>query len=127
MRVEYAPDPGTAFRVIGRPTAIVLDCREPAAPARFWAEALGSAVRPYGEAEVVAVEAPDGSVTLFSARRCPGLERPTTVCISTSGRRRPLSGALVGARGDGPGVPPEWTVLADPEGNEFCVSRPATA
>jgi hypothetical protein len=72
-------EPGIVVRMIGRLTAIVLDCREAAPLARFWAEALGWAVRAYDEAEVarlaslgytpqtdpsVAVDAPDGSVTL---------------------------------------------------------------
>src|ERR1044071_4396962 len=60
--------------------AIVLDCRHAASLARFWATALGWSVRPYDDAEVVrlaglgltpetdpqvAVDAPDGSLTLW--------------------------------------------------------------
>jgi hypothetical protein len=126
--------------VIGKLTAIVLDCREAASLARFWAEALGWAVRPYDEAEVarlaslgytpetdpsVAVDAPDGSVTLF----CQEVPEPRTVKnrmhldlrLSSAESDRLLAlGATV--REQHPG----WTVMADPEGNEFCVFPPAT-
>lgn len=77
-------------RVSGRLTGIVLDCRRAAPLARFWVDALGWAVRPYDAAEVarmaalgytpeidpsVAVDAPDGSVTLW----CQEVPEPRTV------------------------------------------------
>lgn len=122
--------------MIGKLTAIVLDCREAAPLARFWAEALGWEVRPYDEAEVkrlaslghtpetdpsVAVDSPDGSVTLF----CQEVPEPRTVknrmhfdieVASEAERDRLLDlGAKVIEH------LPEWTVMADPQGNEFCV------
>src|SRR4051812_49057699 len=129
-------------RVIGRLTAIVLDCRRAGPLARFWAEALGWAVRPYDAAEVarlaslghtpetdpsVAVDAPDGSVTLF----CQEVPEPRTVKnrmhldlgpASQAERDRLLAlGATVVAER------PEWTEMADPEGNVFCLVRQAVA
>jgi hypothetical protein len=126
--------------MIGRLTAIVLDCREAAPLARFWAETLGWSVRAYDEAEVarlaslgytpetdpsVAVDAPDGSVTLF----CQQVPEPRTVknrmhldlrLESSADRDRLLAlGAAVREEH------PEWTVMAVPEGNEFCVFRQA--
>jgi hypothetical protein len=127
--------------VIGRLTAIVLDCREAVPLARFWAATLGWAVRPYDDAELarlaslgytpqtdpsVAVDAPDGSVTLF----CQEVPEPRTVknrmhldlqLASAADRDRLLAlGATEREQH------PDWTVMADPEGNEFCVFPPAT-
>jgi hypothetical protein len=124
--------------MIGKLTAIVLDCREAAPLARFWAQALGWSVRPYDDAEVerlaalgqtpetdpsVAVDAPDGSMTLF----CQEVPEPRTVknrmhldveLGSDAEWDRLLElGAMV------VDVQPEWTVMADPQGNEFCVFR----
>ncbi|HET8660798.1 MAG TPA: VOC family protein [Micromonosporaceae bacterium] len=123
----------------GALAAIVLDCRHAAPLARFWAEALGWAVRPYDDAEVarlaalghtpetdptVAVDAPDGSLTLF----CVEVPEPRSVKnrmhldVQLTGAAhldRLLSlGATVLDR------QPGWTVLADPEGNELCAIEP---
>ncbi|GAB4001000.1 hypothetical protein GCM10029992_34960 [Glycomyces albus] len=93
-------------------------------------------MRPYDEAEVkrlaslghtpetdpsVAVDSPDGSVTLF----CQEVPEPRTVknrmhfdieVASEAERDRLLDlGAKVIEH------LPEWTVMADPQGNEFCV------
>lgn len=114
---------------------IVLDCQRAAPLARFWAEALGWRVRPYDEDEIarlaeqghtpetdptVAVDAPDGSLTLF----CVEVPEPRQgknrmhldieVASAERFERLLAIGASVVARH------PEWTVMADPEGNEFC-------
>jgi len=120
----------------GRLVSIVLDCRHAAPLARFWAEALGWSVRPYDEAEIqrlaglgftpetdptVAVDSPDGSLTLF----CVEVPEPKSgknrmhLDVRSADpayfERLVALGATVVARR------PEWTVMADPEGNEFCV------
>jgi hypothetical protein len=120
----------------GTLTAIVLDCRRAAPQARFWAEALGWAVRPYDDAEVtalaglgltpetdpaVAVDSPDGSLTMFCVEvpepKIGKLRMHLDVRVDNRDRfDRLLSlGARVVERRA------EWTVMADPEGNEFCV------
>jgi hypothetical protein len=115
--------------------AVVLDCRHAAPLARFWAEALGWAIRPYDADEVarlaglgltpetdptVAVDSPDGSLTLWCAE----------VPESKAGKNRMHLDVRVGSAAHldrllalGATVRqrlPEWTVMADPEGNEFC-------
>lgn len=127
--------PGPTARPTGSLVAIVLDCRRAAPQARFWAEALGWAVRPYDDAEIarlagrgptpetdpaVAVDSPDGTLTLF----CVEVPEPKTgklrmhldIRVDTRERFDRLAslGARVVERR------PEWTVMADPEGNEFC-------
>ena len=118
---------------------IVIDCRRAPRLARFWAGFFdGYAVRAYDEAEIarlaslglspesdpnVAVDGP--GPTLFF-QEVPELkvaknrlhldievrDRPTEVARLTA------DGATVIAQFD------TWTVLLDPEGNEFCLTDP---
>lgn len=122
--------------MIGTLRTITLDCRRAAPLATFWAAALGWSVRPYDEDEVarlaslgytpetdpsVAVDSPDGALTLF----CQEVPEPKAVKNRMHLDLRPGSpeqrdrlvalGATVAAHH------PERTVMADPEGNEFCV------
>jgi hypothetical protein len=116
---------------------LVVDCRHPASLARFWAAALdGHAVAPYDEEELdrlraqgvldpeddptVLVEGPPGAPSLFFQR----VPEPKTaknrmhldLAAQEGESERLLSlGASVVERH------PEWVVLADPEGDEFCL------
>ena len=119
---------------------IVLDCRHAPSLARFWEVALGWRIRPYDEAEVtrlaslgltsetdptVAIDSPDGSLVFFLQE----VPEPKTVknrmhvdvrLQDEAHLERLLRlGATVLSEHDG------WRVLADPEGNEFCVRQPA--
>jgi catechol 2,3-dioxygenase-like lactoylglutathione lyase family enzyme len=126
-----------------RLTEIVLDCRDPAAQASFWAAALGYHI----------VRSEDGQVEIGpweqeptdlaeQVRRAPCV--PTLVFVAVAEGKtvknrlhldvRPVDGfadaevrrlVRLGARPTdvGQGSAP-WTVLADPEGNEFCVLGP---
>ena len=121
---------------------VVFDCRHPASLARFWAAALDDYdVAPYDEAELarlrgigiddpeddptVLVEAPAGISPRLFFQLGP---EPTTAknrihldlrCddVDTELDRLSALGALVLAEYD------SHVVLADPEGNEFCLSR----
>jgi Glyoxalase-like domain len=123
-----------------RLTEIVVDCRDPAALASFWAAALDyHVVRSEGVQVEIAPwqrEPPDLAERI---RRAPGV--PTLVFVAVPEAKtiknrldldlRPVDGAYqaeverllgLGARRADVGqreVP--WEVLADPEGNEFCV------
>ncbi len=120
---------------------IVVDCAHPASLARFWAAVLDDyAVAPYDEAELarlrrlgfagpeedptVMVEPLNGGPRLWFQLvpepkrgknrihldlRAPDAETEIT--------RLTGLGARVAAR------LPEWTVMTDPEGNEFCVAE----
>ncbi len=118
---------------------IVIDALAPAALARFWAAALdGYAVRPYDEAEIARLASvgrtpeTDPSVALDG----PG---PTIFLQETSApkaaRNRLHFDLVAGPRADeverlcalGATVRDEhdtYSVLQDPEGNEFCVRDP---
>jgi hypothetical protein len=123
-----------------RLTEIVVDCRDPVAQAAFWAAALDYQVVRSEDSQVEIApweqERPDLAEQL---RRTPGA--PTLVFVTVPEAKtvknrlhldlRPVDGSYeaeverllgLGARPAdiGQGEVP-WVVLADPEGNEFCV------
>ena len=114
--------------------SMVVDATEPTRLASFWAQALGWNIA-YEEPDEIAIEAPDD----------PGDCVPAILFVRVAGpktqknrlhfdldpdeqtaevQRLVALGASpidVGQRDVG------WVVLADPEGNEFCVLEPHTA
>ncbi|MFI0369042.1 VOC family protein [Actinomadura sp. 1N219] len=121
-------EPREVYRDTGPIAAVVVDCADPRAMARFWDEALDWTLH----------EASDDHATLRSAagvgpylelQRAPDvrswwnrlhvdlLPHPVDGKEAEVTRLRALGAADVDlGQGDVP-----WTVLADPEGNEFCV------
>jgi hypothetical protein len=121
-----------------RITELVLDCRDPARLAAWWAQVLGH--------EVLGTD-PDGSVEIGPAGQQAGGAVPTLLFapvadptpgklrlhLDLSATDRDQDGELqrlldLGARpvdvGQGPLTDTmTWHVLADPEGNEFCLLR----
>lgn len=119
---------------------VVFDCRHPASLARFWAAALdGYEVAPYDEAELarlggqgitnveddptVLVQRSDGDWPRLFFQRVP---EPKTAknrlhldlrCHDPSAEAE----RLVGLGAEMLALRDEWIVLADPEGNEFCL------
>lgn len=116
---------------------IVFDCRHPATLARFWAAALdGYAVRSYDDAEIarlaalgftpetdptVGVDGPGPTLFFQRVEREPKTAR-NRVHLDVSSPRRgdevarlQALGATVRDQHD------TYTVMLDPEGNEFCV------
>jgi hypothetical protein len=129
-----------------RLTEIVVDCREPAAQAAFWCAALSYHVVRAEPGQVeIAPWAEEPADLADQARRAP--VPPALVFVAVPEGRtvknrlhldlRPVGGPheveverLIGLgarRADiGQGDVP-WVVLADPEGNEFCVLGPLPA
>ncbi len=123
-------EPREIYRDTGPIAAIVIDCADPPASARFWAAATdwtrhqvtdhpalrsAAGVGPYLEF----LRTPDAKTVKnrihLDLRPYPGGDRSTEVA-----RLRELGATdLDLGQGDVP-----WTVLADPEGNEFCVLEP---
>ncbi|MEV6069350.1 VOC family protein [Nocardia sp. NPDC052001] len=116
-----------------RLACVVFDAIEPRSVARFWAELLGWEVlvdRP-GEVDVAASD-PDGldvALTFLPARQSKSAKNRMHLDLSSRSldhQRVQVDRALsLGARrlDIGQGTVP-WAVLADPEGNEFCVLEP---
>ena len=129
-----------------RLTEIVVDCHDPAAQAAFWAAALGYQVvrTEQGQVEVAPWEREPPDLA-EQVRQAPAV--PTLVFVAVPEAKmvknrlhldlRPVDRSheaeverLIGLgarRADvGQGEVP-WVVLADPEGNEFCVLGPLAA
>jgi len=125
-------EPRKIYRDTGPIAAVVIDCADPRAMARFWGEAMDWTLH----------ELTDDHARLRSAKDVgPYLEFLRTPCVKTWWNR--VHPDLVPYHGDDQGaevarlhtlgatladvgqgdVP--WIVLADPEGNEFCVLPPA--
>ena len=114
-------------RVVSRPVKLVLDCHDPAALGEFWAEALGYTV--LGGVENYTLLAPDdGSGPQLLLQKVPeekvGKNRMhlDITCADIDGEASRLE--RLGARamtGDVGEHGMRWIVMADPEGNEFCV------
>ncbi|WP_329286616.1 VOC family protein [Streptomyces sp. NBC_00691] len=124
-------EPRPIYQDIGPIAAVVVDCTDPRGMARFWGEAMDWTVH----------EATDEQATMRSAQGVgPYLEFIRTPDLKTVWNRvhldvRPYPGGdlaaeearlrALGARD--PGIDQSeisWRILADPEGNEFCLLAP---
>ena len=108
---------------------LTFDCADTMLVARFWAAALGFDVDPDSGPEDASISDPSGSHHLFfqpvpepkvAKNRLHIDLRPSVVMAAEVERLEGL-GATVQARVDVEGS--FWTVMQDPEGNEFCVLR----
>jgi hypothetical protein len=124
-------EPREIYRDTGPIAAVVVDCADPRAMARFWDAAM----------DWTLYEVADDHATMRSAKGVgPYLEFVRTPDVKTVWNRvhldvRPYPGDDVAAEvarlqalgATDPGIDQSeihWTVLADPEGNEFCVLSP---
>ena len=125
-------EPWDGYRDTGPVAAILTDCADPAALGRFWTEAAGYPVA-WAKDYITGLRAPAGVGPYLEFLRVPD---PKTVKNRLHPDIAPYPGqdpaaevtrlrqlgavpADVGQAGD-----ENWTVLADPEGNEFCVLSP---
>ena len=111
--------------------AIVLDCEDPVALAPFWAAVLGYRVEASGLPYTVLVG--DGPELLLQAVPEPKTGKNRVhLDIRTDDLDREVERVVaLGAQivDDGPVEEAgwRWRILADPQGNEFCVLRPRPA
>jgi hypothetical protein len=112
---------------------IAFDCPDPYALAQFWSAVTG---RPLNEEDFpgdpeASIELANGTTLFFNEVPEPKVVKNRVhVCLRPDGPRDAEVDRLLGLgaslvadlrRPDGTG----WAVLADPEGNEFCVLRSA--
>ena len=113
-----------------RPDALVFDTRDPMVEAIFWADALGFDLDPDSDGTDAHISDPSArtSGAFFQAVPEPKVVknrvhldlRPTTTMAEEVERLRHLGAAPTRFVDEGHG---SWTVMGDPEGNEFCVLR----
>jgi hypothetical protein len=121
-------EPREIYRDTGPIAAVVVDCADPRAMARFWGEAVDLTLHEVTDDHAL-LRSVEGVGPYLELRRTPDvttvwnrvhldlLPYPIDDKDAEVARLRALgaTNADVG-QGDAP-----WTVLADPEGNEFCV------
>ncbi|WP_049562117.1 VOC family protein [Nonomuraea sp. SBT364] len=125
-------EPREIYRDTGPIAAVVVDCADPGAMARFWGEAIGWTPHEVTE-DHARLRSATGDGPFLEFLRMPGSEsvwnRFHLDLLPNRGdeqagevaRLRALGATLTDiGQGDVP-----WVVLADPEGNEFCVLGPA--
>jgi catechol 2,3-dioxygenase-like lactoylglutathione lyase family enzyme len=116
-----------------RITELVLDCRDPERLAAFWCEVLGFSVldREDGAVEIGPAEGSGGlqPTLVFSPSDDPKLQK-LRLHIDVNATDRDQDAELMrllaagATRADvGQSGQESWHVLADPEGNEFCLLR----
>jgi predicted enzyme related to lactoylglutathione lyase len=127
-------EPRDEYRDTGPVAAILTDCADPAALARFWAGAAGWPVRRTEDGgQLVGLRSPAGVGPYLEFLRVPGGKtvknriHPDVAPYrgedpAAEVARLRAGGATLADVGQGHDV--SWTVLADPEGNEFCVLSP---
>jgi catechol 2,3-dioxygenase-like lactoylglutathione lyase family enzyme len=125
-------EPREMYMDTGPVAALVTDCADPAGLARFWTAASGWPVARSGD-RIVGLRSPGGVGPFLEFLHVPGAK---TVKNRWHADVAPFLGddaAPEVSRLRGLGATPAdvgqdadvtWTVLADPEGNEFCVLTP---
>jgi predicted enzyme related to lactoylglutathione lyase len=125
-------EPRPAYMDTGPVAAVVVDSQDPGAAARFWQQAAGWEQASEWNDRFAALRSPQGVGPFLEFLRVP---EPKTVKDrihldvapyadgDRPGEVRALqeAGAVLADVGQGDA---SWTVLADPQGNEFCVLSP---
>jgi predicted enzyme related to lactoylglutathione lyase len=121
-------EPREVYRDTGPIAAVVVDCADPRAMARFWGEAIDWTVHEVADDHAV-LRSAEGAGPYLEFLRTPGVKTvhgrvhldllpyPGDDKEAEAARLRTLGATdLDLGQGDVP-----WTCLADPEGHEFCV------
>jgi predicted enzyme related to lactoylglutathione lyase len=109
---------------------LVVDARDPARLARWWAEALGYQITYEKPDEVEIRRKPDETPGLIfvPVAEGKGVKNRLHIDLRPEDREAEVERLVnMGARHVDVGQPADatWIVLADPEGNEFCILRSA--
>jgi predicted enzyme related to lactoylglutathione lyase len=124
-------EPRDVYRDTGPVAAVIIDCADPAALAPFWVSAAGWPVT-RTEDDIVGLRSPAGTGPYLELLQVPDRKsvknrlHPDVAPYrdddpAAEVARLGRAGATAADVGQGNA---RWTVLADPEGNEFCVLSP---
>jgi predicted enzyme related to lactoylglutathione lyase len=125
-------EPREVYQDTGPIAAVVIDCADVRAMARFWGEALDWTVHEVTD-ELASMRSARGAGPYLEFLRKPGAkivpDRVHLDLLPYPGDDKPAEVARLRALGAtdldvGQGEVP-WTCLADPEGHEFCVLAPS--
>ena len=114
-------------------TELVVDSRDPEALAAFWADVLGWRAVPHGDGDYWVAQHADplGPGPVLTFVRVPEAKAGKNrlhIDVNPSGCDQAVELerllALGARRTDVGQGEPSWVVLADPEGNEFCLLEP---
>ncbi len=123
-------EPRPLYRDTGPIAAIVVDCADPRAMVRFWSKAMDWTVHEATDREaalrsakgvgpyLVFTRTPDAK-TVWNRVHLDVRPYPGDDPDAEAARLRMLGATVIDLEGAVP-----WTVLADPEGNEFCLLAP---
>ena len=141
MRLPLSVAPATVGVMASRASNFCIDAQDPYAQTLWWAQVLEDfVIDPNDDMlpddEECGLDGPDDRYLLFLKVPEPKtVKNRMHICLRPTDRTRDeeverileLGATLVDDRRDGPDK--GWAVLADPEGNEFCVLRgePASA
>jgi hypothetical protein len=111
--------------------SLAIDCADPAALARFWAEALDYKTLPSDDSDELAIVPKDGAGTQLLFGRVPegkAVKNRLHLDLRPDDQDAEVERLLaLGAKKVDIGQGSQsWVVLADPEGNEFCILRALT-
>ncbi|QNP75713.1 VOC family protein [Streptomyces roseirectus] len=121
-------EPREVYRDAGPVAAVVVDCADPRAMARFWGGALDWTLLELTDAQAT-LRSPEGTGPFLEFLRVPGTRpTPDRVHLDLLPDDQQAEVARVLALGavpldTGQGDAP-WTCLTDPEGHAFCVLAP---
>jgi predicted enzyme related to lactoylglutathione lyase len=110
-------------------TELVVDSGDPVALAKFWAEVLGYELKRHGSIDYI--EGPDKRapvIVFVSVPEAKAVKNRLHIDVNPTDRDQDAEVERIIALGArrvdvGQGDDVSWVVLADPEGNEFCVLR----
>jgi predicted enzyme related to lactoylglutathione lyase len=124
-------DPRPVYRDTGPLAAVIMDCADPAALTGFWELASGWACQRLEE-DFASLRSPGGTGPFLELLQVPDIKKVKNRIHPDVAPERGEDHAAAVARLREAGAVPvdvgqrdvDWTVLADPAGNEFCVLTP---
>lgn len=108
--------------------SLLFDCKDPVKLAQFWAAALNYELDKDSGPEGAGINDPAGNkvpIEFYPVPEGKTVKNRLHIDLTPTASRAAEVERLLGLGATEVTVFPNWTVLADPEGNEFCILRSA--